>query len=140
MTDPGGILLDRAGLERAFTMLGDRLVRRGVVADLFVVGGSGIDSSVHYLNTLVSMLVAVGLGVGMMLVPLPLCAGGRPRQRNRPTVCYRTSGTQPGHDRQVQGHEPTPDRGPEQRLCPRRRRSRCVHCGLIAITIRYGPE
>jgi predicted nucleotidyltransferase len=40
MSDDG--LLDRAGLERAFTALGDRLVRRGVVADLFVVGGAAM--------------------------------------------------------------------------------------------------
>jgi predicted nucleotidyltransferase len=35
-------LLDRAGLERAFTALGDRLVRRGVIADIFVVGGAAM--------------------------------------------------------------------------------------------------
>jgi predicted nucleotidyltransferase len=35
-------LLGRAELERAFTALGDRLVRRGVVADLFVVGGAAM--------------------------------------------------------------------------------------------------
>jgi hypothetical protein len=35
MSDDG--LLVRAELERAFAALGDRLVRRGVVADLFVV-------------------------------------------------------------------------------------------------------
>ncbi|HEX5204818.1 MAG TPA: DUF6036 family nucleotidyltransferase [Actinoplanes sp.] len=40
MTDDG--LLGRAELERAFTALGDRLVRRGVVADLFVVGGAAM--------------------------------------------------------------------------------------------------
>ena len=38
MTEPGGVLLDRVQLERAFTALGERLVRRGVVADVFVVG------------------------------------------------------------------------------------------------------
>ena len=36
MTEPGSVLLDRAQLERAFTALGERLVRRGVVADVFV--------------------------------------------------------------------------------------------------------
>jgi predicted nucleotidyltransferase len=40
MTGDG--LLGRAELERAFTVLGDRLVRRGVVADLFVVGGAAM--------------------------------------------------------------------------------------------------
>ena len=30
MTEPGSVLLDRAQLERAFTDLGERLVRRGV--------------------------------------------------------------------------------------------------------------
>ena len=33
------VLLDRVQLERAFTALGERMVRRGVVADVFVVGG-----------------------------------------------------------------------------------------------------
>ncbi len=40
MTDDG--LLGRAELERAFTALGNRLVRRGVVADLFIVGGAAM--------------------------------------------------------------------------------------------------
>src|SRR4051794_21026609 len=35
-------LLGRAELEHAFTALGERLVRRGVVADLFVVGGAAM--------------------------------------------------------------------------------------------------
>ena len=38
MTDPGNVLLGRAQPERAFTALGDRRVRRGVVADVFIVG------------------------------------------------------------------------------------------------------
>ena len=38
----GDKLLGRAELERAFTALGDRLVRRGVAADLFVVGGAAM--------------------------------------------------------------------------------------------------
>jgi hypothetical protein len=33
-------LLDRAGIEEAFRRLGDRLARRGVVADLYVFGGA----------------------------------------------------------------------------------------------------
>ncbi len=44
MTDPGDVLLDREQLERAFTALGDRLVRRGVVADVFIVGGAAMAS------------------------------------------------------------------------------------------------
>lgn len=40
MTDDG--LLGRTELERAFSALGDRLVRRGVVADLFIVGGAAM--------------------------------------------------------------------------------------------------
>lgn len=40
MSDDG--LLGRTELERAFAALGDRLVRRGVVADLFVVGGAAM--------------------------------------------------------------------------------------------------
>ncbi len=37
-----GVLLDRVQLERAFTALGERLVRRGVAADVFVVGGAAM--------------------------------------------------------------------------------------------------
>ena len=40
MNDDG--LLGRTELERAFAQLGDRLVRRGVVADLFIVGGAAM--------------------------------------------------------------------------------------------------
>ncbi|MDG4766822.1 DUF6036 family nucleotidyltransferase [Solwaraspora sp. WMMD406] len=42
MTEPDGVLMGRADLERAFGSLGDRLVRRGVVADIFVVGGAAM--------------------------------------------------------------------------------------------------
>lgn len=42
MTEPGSVLLDRGQLERAFTALGERLVRRGVVADVLVVGGAAM--------------------------------------------------------------------------------------------------
>ena len=42
MNDPGDVLLGRAELERAFTALGERLARRGVVADIFVVGGAAM--------------------------------------------------------------------------------------------------
>ena len=40
MNDDG--LMGRAQLEQAFAALGDRLVRRGVVADLFIVGGAAM--------------------------------------------------------------------------------------------------
>jgi hypothetical protein len=42
MTDPGDVLLDRVQLKRAFTALGERLLRRGVVADIFIVGGAAM--------------------------------------------------------------------------------------------------
>lgn len=42
MTDAGSVLLDRAQLERAFTALGERLASRGVVADIFIVGGAAM--------------------------------------------------------------------------------------------------
>src|SRR5215470_11829308 len=42
MSDVGGVLMGRADLERAFTALGERLARRGVIADLFVVGGAAM--------------------------------------------------------------------------------------------------
>ena len=42
MSEPGGVLLGRAELERAFNALGERLARRGIGADLFVVGGAAM--------------------------------------------------------------------------------------------------
>lgn len=42
MTEPDDVLLGRAEIERAFTTLGERLVRRGVVTDVFVVGGAAM--------------------------------------------------------------------------------------------------
>jgi hypothetical protein len=42
VTGSDGVLMGRADLERAFTRLGDRLVGRGVVADIFVVGGAAM--------------------------------------------------------------------------------------------------
>ena len=42
MTDSGGVLLGREELEQAFTELGERLAQRGVVADIFVVGGAAM--------------------------------------------------------------------------------------------------
>jgi len=42
VSDPGDVLLGRAELERAFTALGERLARRGIVADVFVVGGAAM--------------------------------------------------------------------------------------------------
>jgi Nucleotidyltransferase of unknown function (DUF6036) len=35
-------LLDRAGIEEAFRRLGDRLARRGVIADIYVFGGAAM--------------------------------------------------------------------------------------------------
>jgi len=37
-----GVLLDRALLEQAFRMLGDRLARLGLVADIYVFGGAAM--------------------------------------------------------------------------------------------------
>jgi predicted nucleotidyltransferase len=42
VTEDDGVLLGRAELERAFRDLGERLARRGVVADLFIVGGAAM--------------------------------------------------------------------------------------------------
>ena len=42
MTEADDVLFGRAELERAFTALGERLARRGVVADVFVVGGAAM--------------------------------------------------------------------------------------------------
>ena len=58
MSDPGDVLLGRAELERAFTALGDRLARRGVVADVFVVGGAAM--ALAYDATRVTRDVARG--------------------------------------------------------------------------------
>jgi hypothetical protein len=42
VSEPDDVLLGRAELERAFTNLGERLARRGVVGDVFVVGGAAM--------------------------------------------------------------------------------------------------
>lgn len=42
MSEADDVLLGRAELEQAFTALGERLARRGVVADVFVVGGAAM--------------------------------------------------------------------------------------------------
>jgi hypothetical protein len=42
VTEPRDVLFGRAEIERAFTALGERLARRGVVADIFVVGGAAM--------------------------------------------------------------------------------------------------
>src|SRR6202522_1482352 len=42
VSEADSILFGRAELERAFTALGERLVRRGVVADVFIVGGAAM--------------------------------------------------------------------------------------------------
>jgi hypothetical protein len=42
VSDAGDVLFGRAELERAFTALGERLARRGIVADVFVAGGAAM--------------------------------------------------------------------------------------------------
>jgi hypothetical protein len=42
VNETGSVLFGRAELERAFMALGERLVRRGVIADVFVVGGAAM--------------------------------------------------------------------------------------------------
>jgi hypothetical protein len=42
VTEAGDVLFGRAEMERALSALGDRLQRRGVVADVFVVGGAAM--------------------------------------------------------------------------------------------------
>jgi hypothetical protein len=42
VTEADDVLFGRAEMECAFTALGDCLARRGVVADVFVVGGAAM--------------------------------------------------------------------------------------------------
>jgi hypothetical protein len=42
VTRPDDVLLGRAEMEGAFTALGERLARRGIIADVFVVGGAAM--------------------------------------------------------------------------------------------------
>lgn len=42
MSESNDALLSRADLERAFNALGEGLARRGIVADVFVVGGAAM--------------------------------------------------------------------------------------------------
>jgi hypothetical protein len=53
VTDAGGVLLDRAHLEWAFTAPGERLAARGVVADIFIVGGDSLNGFTGALQRLV---------------------------------------------------------------------------------------
>ncbi|HUB39139.1 MAG TPA: hypothetical protein VMA72_09830 [Streptosporangiaceae bacterium] len=48
MTEPDDVLLGRDELERAFTALGERLTSRGVVADVFIVGGAAMALALAY--------------------------------------------------------------------------------------------
>jgi hypothetical protein len=42
VSDADDVLIGRVELERTFTALGERLAKRGVVADLLVVGGAAM--------------------------------------------------------------------------------------------------
>jgi predicted nucleotidyltransferase len=42
VSEADDVLLGRADLEQSFTALGERLARRGVVADVFIVGGAAM--------------------------------------------------------------------------------------------------
>jgi len=78
VTEPGNVLLDRAQLERAFTELGERLLRRGVVADVFIVGGAAM--ALAYDATRVTRdiddlrLLAEIIGVDSAATALQICA------------------------------------------------------------------
>jgi len=61
VTEPGNVLLDRAQIERAFTALGDRLVQRGVVADVFIVGGAAMALAYDATRDVDSLLVPHGV-------------------------------------------------------------------------------
>jgi hypothetical protein len=59
-------LLDRAGIEEAFRRLGDRLAKRGVVADIYVLGGAamgpgGLLEILRWLNPAASPRIAMGV-------------------------------------------------------------------------------
>jgi hypothetical protein len=47
VSEADDVLLGRAELESAFTALGERLARRGVIADVFIVGGAAMTLAVH---------------------------------------------------------------------------------------------
>jgi len=61
VSDPGDVLLGRAELEQAFTALGERLARRGVVADVFVIGGAARAGALAAVRYCVSELVGAFL-------------------------------------------------------------------------------
>ena len=42
MSGPDDVLLDRTAIEEAFRQLGDRLARRGIVADVYIFGGAAM--------------------------------------------------------------------------------------------------
>jgi len=55
-------VLDRHGIEEAFRRLGDRLAKRGIVADIYVFGGAAMVRPARLLA-----------GIG----PAPGCGAGR---------------------------------------------------------------
>jgi hypothetical protein len=61
VTEPGSVLLDRAQIERAFTALGDRLLQRGVVADVFIVGGAAMALAYDATRDVDSLFVPHGV-------------------------------------------------------------------------------
>ena len=79
MTEPGNVLLDREQLERAFTALGDRLMRRGVVADVFIVGGAAMAlayDATRVTRDVDSLFVPHGIVCHRSVTPAHLCDEG----------------------------------------------------------------
>lgn len=72
MSQPDDVLLGRAELERAFTALGERLAHRGVVADIFVVGGKASAARTRDIDDL--RLLAGMIGVATADAALQICA------------------------------------------------------------------
>ena len=58
-----GPLLDRRAIEDAFRRLGDRLVRRGVIADIYIFGGAAMALAYDARRARVPQLIGV-LGYG----------------------------------------------------------------------------
>jgi hypothetical protein len=69
VTEADDVLFGRAELERAFTALGERLARRGIVADVFVVGGAARARDIDDLR-----LLADVIGVESTDEALQICA------------------------------------------------------------------
>lgn len=63
--NPDGVILDRAAVEDALRRLGERLARRGVVADRYVFGGAAMALAYDARRSTRDIDAVLGSGCGL---------------------------------------------------------------------------